>query len=159
MSAKVDIYPHSIHCDKDSCSCVPPESKVEPAPNSEYRCKPIPAPHIPPIGENCMAHLYSSPDCINPSQVWVYNQVPKRTRSMLIARPEAAAEGWGVHFEEGWHWPRIWAVITTFFVGGSLLFGVRYAVLSKDAQSAFGIASYWIAAATILVGSLATRNE
>jgi hypothetical protein len=157
MSAKVDIYPHSMHCDKTICTCMPPESIVEPAPNSEYRCKPIPASHIPPIGENYMMHLYSSPGCIDPSQLWVYNQFPKRTRGRLTARPEAPAEGWGVHFREGWNWPKIWAVVLTFF-GASLIFGVLYAVLKRDAQSAFGIASYWIAAATILLGYLTTRD-
>ena len=158
MSGKVDIHPHSIYCDNRSCICVPPKSKVEPEPDSEYRCAPIPATRIPPIGENYMKHLFSSPDCINSSQVWVYNQIPKRTRGQLIARPEAPAEGWGLYFQEGWYWPMIWALVLTLFLGGSLIFGVLYAVFRKDAQSAFGIASYWITAATLLIGYLATKN-
>ncbi|KAF2175152.1 hypothetical protein K469DRAFT_680377 [Zopfia rhizophila CBS 207.26] len=159
MSARVDIHPHLISCDKISCICVPPKSKVEPAPNSEYRCNPIPAPHIPPIGENYMMHLFSSPGCINSSQVWVYNQFPKRMCGRLMGQPDEPAEGWGVHFQEGWDWPKIWAVILILFLGGSTLFGVLYAALNKDVQSAFGIASYWITTATILLGYLATRNR
>lgn len=158
MSAKADIHAHATYCSSNTCTCLPPSSKVAPAPNSEYICNPIPAPHIPPIGENYMMHLYSSPECIDASQVWVYNQIPKRTRGVLVPRADAPAEGWGLHFEQGWHWPKIWTIIAILFLGGSLLFGVLYATLKKDAQSAFGIASYWIAAATILVGYLATKN-
>ena len=158
MSSKVDIYPHSVYCDRNSCTCMPPKSIVEPAPNSEYRCKPIPAPHIPPIGENYMMHLYLSPGCINPSQLWVYNQFPKRTRGPLTARPETPAEGWGIHFREGRNWPKIWMVVLIVFFLASLIFGVVYAVLKKDAQTAFGIAGYWVTLATALLGYLTTVN-
>ncbi|KAH7125294.1 hypothetical protein B0J11DRAFT_301482 [Dendryphion nanum] len=159
MSAKVDIHSHSTYCDKLMCICVPPESKVEPTPNSEYRCNPIPANHIPPFGENYMMHLYSSPSCVNPLQVAVYNQIPKRTCGQLMVRPENVSEGWGLHFREGWHLVKIWALICSLFVGGSLIFGVLYSVLKKDVQSAFGIASYLVTTATVGLGYLAIRSR
>jgi hypothetical protein len=158
LNAHVDIHPHSIYCDKNHCICLPPKAKVEPEPNYEYVCKPVPARHSPPVGENYMMHLFFAPECIDPSQVWVFNQMPKRTSSRLIAQPDAPAEGWGLYFQEGWNWAKITTFVLTLFVGGSLIFGLLYAVLKKDLQTAFTIATYWFTAAGVLLGYVAAKS-
>lgn len=103
-------------------------------------------------------HMFSAPECIHPSQVWIFNQIPKRTCGQLIAKPDAPAEGWGLHFQEGWHWVKIMTVNLTLFVGGSLVFGLVYAVLQKDVQTAFTVATYWFTASSILFGYLVARS-
>lgn len=124
MSSRVDVHHHDRACERKACKCVPPPDKVEPSPDAEYRCRPVPAAQIPPIGENYLMHIFASPECISPQQTWIYDQFPKRTCGQLMGRPDEPTFGWGVHFQEGWNWDKIWLVVFVLFVFGSLLFGI-----------------------------------
>lgn len=53
---------------------------------------------------------------------------------------------------------KIMTVILTLFVGGSLVFGLIYAVLRKDVQTAFTVATYWFTASGVVLGYLAARS-
>ena len=53
---------------------------------------------------------------------------------------------------------KIMIVNLTLFVGGSLVFGLVYAVLQKDVQTAFTVATYWFTASSILFGYLVARS-
>jgi hypothetical protein len=104
-------------------------------------------------------HNYRMPNCVHDQQTWVYHQIPKRTCGQLIGRSEAPVLGWGVHFQEGWHWDKILNLGFWIFMLGSFLFGILWAVLKKDVQSAFGIASYWITTFAVVLGYLAAKES
>ena len=158
MSSHVDVHRHELSCQESSCTCIPPPEKVEPSANCEYRCEPIPARHIPPIGENYLMHCYSSPSCVNPSQKWVYNQIPKKLGAQLQSREDGPALGWGVHFEEGWNWDKIVALELIIVVLGGALFAVLWSVWKHDIQGAFAISAYWLVACHALLGLVARQT-
>lgn len=151
MSLHVDVHPHQLSCKEISCTCIPPPEKVEPSASCEYRCKPVPAAHVPPIGENYLMHCYSSPNCVNPSQKWVYNQIPKKLGKRLQGRDDRAVPGWGIHCEEGWNWDKI-LVLELIIVVLGILFGVLWSLLKHDIQGAFAISAYWLVGFHSLLG-------
>jgi hypothetical protein len=104
-------------------------------------------------------HYYHHPTCINPNQTWIYDQIPKRVCGQLIGDCGSPAVGWGVHFQEGWNWPKIATLGFWIFVVESPLFGILYAGLKKDLQSAFGIAGYWITTLAVVLGYLAAKES
>lgn len=61
-----------------------------------------------------------------------------------------------IYYKEDWNWIKIWWVLALGFFPPSLLFGVLWGILKKDIQGAFGVASWWMTAATILVGVFGT---
>jgi hypothetical protein len=72
---------------------------------------------------------------------------------------DGAAEGWGLCFSDGWNWSAIWSILLVFFVLPSFVFLVVWAASKHDVQGASGIAAYWIAVGTIILGFLSTRGE
>lgn len=131
---------------------------VEPAPGAEYRCKPHgPPKSCPPFFSDEMMHWLTSPKCIDPKASAVINQVPKRTKGVLQGAVGQPAEGWGLHFEEGWDFDLLISIILVVFLLASLLFAVLWSYFKLDVQGAFGVSSYIVTAMGIFVAWFANR--
>ena len=127
----------------------------------EYRCGPapeMPPKQVPVFGDNYLTHYFKSPLCLSKEQTTIFSQLPKRTCGYLTASHEESALGWGVYFEEGWHWRSIYFIIVVLIVIGSLVFGISWAVLRADIQSAFAITSSWMTLGSLLLGYMAIRS-
>jgi hypothetical protein len=86
-----------------TCECIPPAPKVEPSPDAEYRCTPAgPLDTWPPVLSEELMHMLTSPQCIDAKETYVLAQLPKRTKGQLQGTIGRPAEGWGIHFQEGW---------------------------------------------------------
>lgn len=103
-----------------------------------------------------MMDCFTDPNSIHLDAALIWKQLPKRTCGELAPQPFELLEGWGIYFEEGWNWFKIWCILATSFFPPSLLFGLLWAILKKDVQGAFGVASWWMTGATILVGIVGT---
>lgn len=103
-----------------------------------------------------MTDLFSDPDSIRPGASMVLQQLPKKMSGMLCSESFEPTEAWGIYYEEGWDWFKIWLILAIGFFPPSLLFGVLWGILKKDIQGAFGLASWWMTGATILVGIVGT---
>ncbi|KAJ5082879.1 hypothetical protein N7532_011922 [Penicillium argentinense] len=108
----------------------------------------------PPVGSKHMMDLFNDPDRYVPGAIRVIQQIPKKMNASLVNSSSEQIEEWGICFQEGWNRSRIWWLLAGVFGVGSLLFGVVWGVLEKDVQGAFGVAGWWMMAATILVGVL-----
>ncbi|KAI3536010.1 hypothetical protein CSPX01_11044, partial [Colletotrichum filicis] len=154
----VDIRCHRDLCELGKpCVCIPPTDLVVPK-GTEYKCMPIPAKLSPPIGPNLLMDYYSNPNDIPSHSTVVLDQFPKRACGRL-PQDEQIIEAWGIHFQEEWNWERIWWLLALSFFPPSMLFGILWGVLKQDLQSAFGIASWWMTGATIVVGIVGTRSQ
>ena len=110
------------------------------------------------FGERYLTHYFWSPECLDPQQTTIYHQLPKRTCGQLSTVRNASALGWGVHFEEGWHWRSIYFVVVVLAVTASLTFGITWTLLRGDLQGAFAVASTWTALGSLLLGYVAVRS-
>ncbi|KAL9634823.1 MAG: hypothetical protein Q9164_003854 [Protoblastenia rupestris] len=125
---------------------IPPEAKKD-----EYRYRPIPAEIIPPVGENHLMHLYEHPDHAEETGLCL-DRMPKKLRQRLSVCPRRGTSlGWGVHFVEGLHWTKLYALGLTGLLLG-VLFGVLWAKLRDDVQGGFGIAACIMLGFTFTVG-------
>lgn len=104
-------------------------------------------------------HCFSSPDCVEPSQTWVFSQFPKRTCGRMVGRADSAIEGWGVHFQEGWDWSAIWNILIAFFILPSAMFVALWSAFRHDLQSASGVAGYWIGVGTVFLCYVAAKGN
>lgn len=77
----------------------------------------------------------------------------------LRASPEIEILGWGIHFEEGWHWKTIYLIVMVFLVVSSVVFGIAWSATRSDIQGGFAISSVWINLAAILLGYLAVKSQ
>jgi hypothetical protein len=149
------VYKHDANCITPAspfCTCLPPADRID----DEYLCRPAPKQKCsvaPPIGPRKLTHCLLSPQCIKPEQESVLAQLPKRVglHGELKATPQDEVIGWGLHFEEGWHWPTIWFVFS-LFVLFSLLFGVIWSVMRKDIQGGFAVAAFVLTSCSLLGG-------
>jgi hypothetical protein len=140
------------------CECIPPAYKVEPAPDAEYRCDPAGPLHTwPPILSVELMHMLTSPQCINADKTFVLQQLPKRTEGELRGSIGRPAEGWGIHFEEGWDFDVLIGIVLAIFLVGSLLFAVLWSHFKLDVQGAFGVSSYMVTGSGIFVAWFANR--
>ncbi|KAH3996980.1 hypothetical protein HBI13_120060 [Parastagonospora nodorum] len=140
------------------CECIPPAMKVEPSPDAEYRCAPAgPLDNWPPVLSEELMHMLTSPQCINPKETFVLEQLPKRTRGELIGTIGRPAEGWGIHFQEGWDFDLLIGIVLAVFLLASLLFAVLWSHFKLDVQGAFGVSSYMVTASGIFVAWFANR--
>ncbi|KAI1411834.1 hypothetical protein F5Y13DRAFT_190837 [Hypoxylon sp. FL1857] len=135
LSYFAQIHKHNISCVTE-CVCLPPVEKL----NIEYVCEPaprVPPPRIPVYRDNYLLHFFKKPDDISENQKTVYRQLPKRTSGRLnvLDNERQPIFGWGVYFEEGWHWESIYFMILILFVTGSLVFGL----LGDAWKLAFGV--------------------
>jgi hypothetical protein len=103
-----------------------------------------------------MMDFFTDPENINPNCTLVIEQLPKRTCGELQSPSLELREAWGIYFKEDWDWVRIWWILALGFFPPSLLFGILWGILKGDIQGAFGVASWWMAGATILIGIVGT---
>jgi hypothetical protein len=103
-----------------------------------------------------LVHLFKNPSCITQSESDLFNQLAKRKQSLKISGREP---GWGLYFEEGWHVRKIIILYSLVILFGSFLFGIIWAVLKKDIQSAFTIVGCWITAGTTSLALLTMASS
>ncbi|KAH4056967.1 hypothetical protein HBH49_039700 [Parastagonospora nodorum] len=140
------------------CECIPPALKVEPSPDAEYRCAPAgPLDTWPPVLSEELMHMLTSPQCVNPKETFVLEQLPKRTKGELIGTIGRSVEGWGIHFQEGWDFDLLIGLVLAVFLLASLLFAVLWSHFKLDVQGAFGVSSYMVTASGIFVAWFANR--
>ncbi|KAK3319087.1 hypothetical protein B0H66DRAFT_623462 [Apodospora peruviana] len=138
------------------CVCLPPSNLV--GPDREYLCHPIPPNLLPPFEKNYLMHYFLHPEDLSPDQAWAFTQLPKRMDSTLQPGTESFVPGWGIYFEDGWHFKTIYLLVSLATVVGSLIFGVCWGVLKLDVQGAFGITGYWVAVVGMGLGFLTLRS-
>ncbi|KAI1642382.1 uncharacterized protein F4817DRAFT_353065 [Daldinia loculata] len=151
-----EVHRHAHVCTSD-CVCLPPVDKI----GTEYNCRPAPEvkpKYVPPIGPRYLSHHFSHPDCIRPTQKFIYNQLPKRTCGQLQAPEDRVEFGWGVYFEEGWHWRSIYFVIVVLIASGSGVFGVTWSITKGDIQGGFAVSSLWVTLGSLFLGYIAVRS-
>lgn len=105
-----------------------------------------------------MLHYFKKPHDLQMSQRSCLNQIPKRARGQLRALQEEAELGWGLHFEEGWHWMTIGLLMTVLVIVPAIVFGVVWSCLKQDIQGAFSISAVWIAVGSLLLAYVAWRD-
>ena len=101
--------------------------------------------------------MLTSPKCIHADETSVLEQLPKRTCGELHGEAGKPAEGWGIHFEEGWDADLLIGTILTLFLLASLLFAVLWSHFELDVQGAFGVSSYIVTASGILIAWIVNR--
>ncbi|CAI6289655.1 unnamed protein product [Periconia digitata] len=155
----VDVRCHDDLCEPyQLCACIPPKDMVYPH-GPDYDCHPIPPRLSPPVGKRLMMDLFTHPESIEPNKRLVIEQLPKSRLGGLNAEySHEFTHAWGIYFKEGWHWVKIWVFLGVGFFPPSLLFGVIWSVVRDDVQGGFGVAAWWLAGATIVVGILGTRS-
>ncbi|GFF64621.1 hypothetical protein IFM47457_03583 [Aspergillus lentulus] len=154
--AYIDVRCHNEICEKGKpCNCIPPPRLVPPM---GAGC-PVPPKLSPPVGPQLMMSLFNDPDSIQSGAALIMQQLPKRLNGKLCPPSFEQAEAWGIYYEEGWNWAKIWLFLAIGFFLPSLVFGVLWGILKKDVQGAFGIASWWMTGATIILGVIGTCSS
>lgn len=111
---------------------------------------------VPPVGETMMTHYFHHPEDAERSITCL--RAPKKRRNKLeICQEQDTNVGWGIQIVEGWIDSRIWLLFLAFFLIGTLVWGVCWAVLKKDLQGAFGVAAYMVTLLVLIVGSAQTN--
>ncbi|OJJ73095.1 hypothetical protein ASPBRDRAFT_194062 [Aspergillus brasiliensis CBS 101740] len=154
----IDVRCHEEICEPGRpCLCVPPEHLVLPK-GKEYDCHPIPPRLSPPIGPQLMMDFFMHPEYISPNSTFIIQQLPKRACGKLHGEYRSLTEAWGIYYKEDWNWAKIWWILAFGFFPPGLLFGVLWAVYKQDISGGFGVASWWMAGASIIVGILSTYD-
>lgn len=127
---------------------VPPESKKD-----EYLYQPCDL--IPPVGEHLMTHWFHHPEDANDQTGIALLRTPKKRNEKLTVCPQQGTSiGWGIHLVEGWALNRVWLLALLFFLTGSLVFAICWAVLKRDLQGAFGVGAYVVALIGLVLGTI-----
>jgi hypothetical protein len=126
----------------------------------EYRCRP--APEIKPkfepaIGTQRLTHYFLNPECVEVTQKTILAQLPKRV-GHLSASSDQEEIGWGIHFQESWHWRTINFVVGILVASFSLIFGIVWSISKGDIQDAFAISSFWLTLGSLLLGYIAVKS-
>ncbi|KAL7662261.1 hypothetical protein ACMYSQ_001606 [Aspergillus niger] len=154
----IEVRCHQDICETGRpCVCVPPEHLVLPN-RKEYDCRPIPPKLSPPISPRLMMDFFMHPDYIAPNSTLIVQQLPKRACGKLQSEYLSPTEAWGIFYKEDWNWTKIWWILALGFFPPSLLFGVLWTVFKQDISGAFGVASWWMAGASIIVGIVGTYD-
>lgn len=157
MGDSVEIGHHNVCCQSSDCECLPPPLKVEPEPQAEYRCTPIPPGTSLPVIPAFLKHLIMTPSDIDVNSVWILNQLPKRTCGQSHGKIETPAEGWGIYYEEDIFVSILLTVVLCIFA--TLLFAILWAKFQKDVQGGFGVSSFVITACGSLMAVLVARGS
>ncbi|KAF4878113.1 hypothetical protein CGCSCA1_v002894 [Colletotrichum siamense] len=140
---------HSNACSSDSvfsCGCWPNPSAV-----SDYRYIPQ-TPTEPFLMEkNYLLHHFRNPGCLDPSQTSVICYIPMKKDSQLVGEASKPVTGWGIYFEEDWHWKTISVVITVFMIIVSTALGFTWWFVKSDFSGGWGVASFCVTSATLVV--------
>lgn len=127
---------------------IPPENRKD-----EYKYDPLPAHLIPPVGKNFLMHLYQHPDDADRDTICLA-RFPKRKNERLHIKSGNVTElGWGIHFEEGLHWKKIW-VVGTAISTASVIFGICWSALRDDIQGGFGVSGFTMAVLAFGIGTM-----
>ena len=140
------------------CICLPPVERVE---SNEYRCAPAPKVELgyfPALGPRELLHYFKKPHDFEIPQRSYLNQIPKRACGQLRAAQDQAELGWGLHFEEGWHWKTIYFIMVALVAVPAMVFGIVWSIVKEDIQSAFAISGAWIALGPLMLGYIAIRD-
>ncbi|KAF2643421.1 hypothetical protein P280DRAFT_394746 [Massarina eburnea CBS 473.64] len=160
MGGSVEVRHHNPCCvSPQPCECIPPAHRVEPSPRAEYRCIPGPPSVWPPIDPHYLAHLFTTPTCINENDTWILDQLPKRICGELQGKAGQPAEGWGIYYQEGWDRDVITLGVFGIFLVASLIFGVLWSCLKMDVQGAFGVSAYMVAACGVFVSLVTVKVD
>ncbi|KAL8804222.1 MAG: hypothetical protein Q9182_002676 [Xanthomendoza sp. 2 TL-2023] len=109
---------------------------------------------LPPVGENLMTHLFHHPHEANEMAI-TYRRSPKKRKAKLEVCPQSGTNvGWGIHLVEGWAITKIWILALAVFLASSLIFAIAWALLEHDLQGAFGVSTYFVAVATLGIGTI-----
>jgi hypothetical protein len=95
---------------------------------------------------------FNDPRMVNPRQTWLLEILRKRICGALAGGPTEPAEGRGMSFEEGWDGDKIALILFSLFFLASLVFAILWTVSKNDIQGVFGVAGWWVAVATLLLG-------
>jgi hypothetical protein len=95
-------------------------------------------------------HMFAYPQCIDPNDTYVLEQVPRRTCGRLEGKVKQHAEGWGLYLQEG---PdiQILAALVIIVLVASVLFVILWSYFMHDVQGASGVGSYIVSAVMALV--------
>lgn len=126
---------------------MPPETRKH-----EYLYQPCDL--LPPVGENLMAHLFHHPEDANESSITCLRAPKRREAKLSVCPQQGTSVGWGVHLVEGWVVARVWLLVLVLFLVGSLAFGICWAELRHDVQTAFGVSAYIMAFGGLVAGTL-----
>jgi hypothetical protein len=157
IGGSVDVRPHG-HC-SEPCDCIPPLIKVEPSATAEYKCSPIPPKARPPVPPEYLAMLFYRPSEAGQDDIWLLNQMPKRTCGRLQGALGQPAEGWGIYYHESWDRDLITLAVFIILMLATLLFGVLWSKYQFDVQGAFGISAWMATLGGILIALLVPRLE
>lgn len=151
------VHRHEQVC-VSKCICLPPVERVE---AEEYLCRPAPKVELayyPAIGPNELTHYFMKPHAFHTAQRSILNQLPKRASGPLTVLPDDAQLGWGLHFEQGWHWKTIYLLVSFPLILGSLVFAIVWSIARGTIQDAFAMASLWMSLGPVFLGYLALRD-
>lgn len=112
---------------------------------------------IPAIGSRELTHYFLRPHTFHAKQSIIYDQLPKRACEQLKVSPDESQLGWGIHFEEGWHWKTVCFLVVVLVIS-SLAFGTAWVITTGDIQSGLAITTTGLAVTAIFVGYLAVRD-
>lgn len=111
----IDVRCHDELCEKGKpCHCTPPPRLVPPI-GAEHECCPVPATLSPPVGPQLTMSLFNDPDSIQLGAALIMQQLPKRMSGKLCSQSFEQAEAWGIYYEEGWNWAKIWLALAVGF--------------------------------------------
>ncbi|KAL8815670.1 MAG: hypothetical protein Q9223_005218 [Gallowayella weberi] len=114
---------------------------------------------LPPVGENLMTHLFHHPHEANEMAI-TYRRSPKKRKEKLEVCPQSGTNvGWGIHLVEGWAITRIWILAFAVFLASSLIFAIAWALLEYDLQGAFGVSTYFVTLAALVIGSTGRSGD
>ena len=83
--------------------------------------------------------------------------MPKRI-GHLRASNEQEEIGWGIHFQEGWHWRSVYLVVVVLVVLFGGVFGIVWSITKGDIQGAFAISSFSVTLGSLLLGYIVLRS-
>lgn len=109
---------------------------------------------VPPVGENLMAHLFHHPEDADERSITCLRAPKKRKAKLSVCPQQGTSVGWGIHLVEGWVVARVWLLLLTLFLAGSLTFGVCWAALRHDIQSAFAVSAYIVTLGGLVAGTV-----
>ncbi|KAF2146984.1 uncharacterized protein K452DRAFT_263263 [Aplosporella prunicola CBS 121167] len=122
------------------CPDMPPRSQ-------HYDYDHAPDELIPPVGDKYLMHMFMHPED-HDSEVIAYARFPKKRGQKV-----EGGLAWGVHLVEGFLADRVWLLLMGFFVLGSIVFAVVWAVMRHgDVQGAFGVAAWLLTLAALVIG-------
>jgi len=103
-------------------------------------------------------HFFKHPQRFRMDQEVIFNQLPKRCVEELAAPHDKLEAGWGLYFEEGWHWKTIYFILVVLVITGALVFGITWSIMKLDIQSGFAITAVWMTVGSMALGYMALKS-